>query len=78
MVCCMFSLESPHQGDSSEYKTVYHFQYKKENHTKLSQICSYGFFSRDSKTSLKQPCKQDISIGVIEVLLYMFPFRPEH
>ena len=43
-VCCVLSLESPHRGDSNEY-TIYHFQYKKENHPKLSQICSYGIFS---------------------------------
>ena len=30
------------------------FQYKKENHPKLSQICSYGIFPRDSKMSSKQ------------------------
>ena len=28
---------------------------KKENHPKLSQICSYGIFPRDSRTSSKQP-----------------------
>ena len=28
-VYCVFSLESPHRGDSSE-NTIYHFQYKKK------------------------------------------------
>ena len=28
---------------------IYHFQYKKENHPKLSQICSYGIFSKGLK-----------------------------
>ena len=28
-VCCVFSLESPHN-----IHTIYHFQYKKENHPK--------------------------------------------
>ena len=43
-VFCVFSLESPHQVD------IYHFQYKKENHPKLCQICSYGiFFSKGFK-----------------------------
>ena len=50
-VYSVFSLESPHQGDSSEY-TQHVIQYKKENHPKLSQICSYGFFvPRDSGMS---------------------------
>ena len=37
-VCCVFSLESPHRGDSNEctQHTIY-YQYKKENHLKLSQ-----------------------------------------
>ena len=43
-VCCVFSLQSPHRGDSN-VPTIYHFQYKKENHPKLSQICSQGIFS---------------------------------
>ena len=30
-VCCVFSLELPHRGNSHEY-TTYHYQYKKENH----------------------------------------------
>ena len=29
-VCCVFSLELPHRGNSNEY-TLYHFQYKLEN-----------------------------------------------
>ena len=37
----MFSLESPHR-----VHTIYHFQYKKENHPKLSKICSYEIFSK--------------------------------
>ena len=41
-VYCVFSLEWPHRGDSSEY-TQYTNKYKKENHHKLSQISSNGF-----------------------------------
>ena len=42
----MCSLESPHRGDSNEYSRHTIFNNKKENHPKLSQICSYGFFSQ--------------------------------
>ena len=42
----MFSLESPHRGDSNEYTQYTIFNIKKENHPKLSQICSYGTFSK--------------------------------
>ena len=31
-VCCVFSAESPHGGDSIEYNITYYFEYKKENH----------------------------------------------
>ena len=45
-VCCVFSLESPHQGDSYEYTQYTIFNIKKENH-KLSLICSYGIFKAE-------------------------------
>ena len=45
-VYCVFSFESPHQGDPNEYTyvvyvcvhTIHHYQYKKEKSPKLSQI----------------------------------------
>ena len=43
-VCCVFLLESPHRSDSNENTQYTISQYEKENHPKLSQICSYGFF----------------------------------
>ena len=53
-VCCVFLLESSHQGDSNEYTQYTIFNIKKENRSKSSQICSYDFFPRDSRMSLKQ------------------------
>ena len=44
----MFSLESPHRGDSNKH-TQYTIFNKKENHPKLSQICSYEIFSKGLK-----------------------------
>ena len=44
-VCCQFSLESPHWGDSNAYTQHTVFKIKKKNHTKLSKICSQGIFS---------------------------------
>ena len=52
-VCCVFSLVSPHRGDSNEYTQYTIFNIKKENNPKLSLICSYGIFPRDSKTYSK-------------------------
>ena len=42
----MFSLESPHRGDSNEYRYTQYtiFNKKVESHSKLSQICNYEFF----------------------------------
>ena len=53
----------------------YHFRYenKKENHPKLSQICSYGIFPRDSssKRIRNSRGKGAISVPATEGLLYM-------
>ena len=55
-VYCVFSLESLHRGDSDEY-TIYHFQHKhKKIAVNYSNLQPLDFFSRDSRTSSKQPC----------------------
>ena len=46
-VYCVFSLESPHRGDSYEYTQYTIFQYKKEKRPKLSQIYRCGIFSEE-------------------------------
>ena len=53
-VYCVFTLESPHGGDSKEYTQYTIFQYEKEKHLKLSQICSYGIFSKGFKNELER------------------------
>ena len=52
----MFSLESPHRGDSSEYTkyTILSID-KKEITLHYAISAAMGFFPRDSRTSLKQP-----------------------
>ena len=44
----MFSVESPHRGDSNEYTQYTIFSMNKK-HLRLSQICSYGLFSKGLK-----------------------------
>ena len=61
-VYCVFSLESPHR---------YHFQYKKENHLKLPQICNYGIFPGTQERARNSRGKRTISVRAIEVLLYI-------
>ena len=53
-VYCVFTLESPHRGDSNEYTQYTIFQYDNEKHPKLSQICSYGIFSYGLKNEFER------------------------
>ena len=46
-VWCMFSLESPHRGDSNEYTQHTIISIKKKitlNYLKYNNVCSYGIF----------------------------------
>ena len=63
-VRCVFSLESPIRSDFYEY-TQYTIFTKKENRYKLSQICSYGIYSKGLK---KQCGKRPISVRATESL----------
>ena len=45
-VCCVFSLESPHRGDSNEYTQYTISQYKIENHLKTATM---EFVPRDQE-----------------------------
>ena len=50
-VCYVFSLESPQWGEWVH--TIYRFQYIKENHPKLFQICSLWDFSQGLKNEFE-------------------------
>ena len=52
---CLFSLESPHRGDSNEYKQYTIFNINTESHLKLSEYAAMRLFPGDLGTSLKQP-----------------------
>ena len=72
-VCCVFSLESPHRGDSNEYTQHTTFKIKKENHPKLSQICNYGILLLWSQEQVQNSRgKRAISVRAIEILLYLY------
>ena len=54
-VSCVFSLESPHRGDSNEY-TQYILVSTKENITlNYPKSTAMRFFPRNSRTSSKEP-----------------------
>ena len=52
---CMFSLDSPCQGDSNEYTQYTIFKMKKKNILNYPKSEAMEFFPRDSRMSLKQP-----------------------
>ena len=54
-VSCVFSLESPHRGDSNEYTQYTIFNMKKKITLNYPKSAAMGFFPRDSRRSLKQP-----------------------
>ena len=54
-IYCVFSLESPHPGDSNEYTQYTIFNMKKENTINYPKSAAMGFFPRDSRMSSKQP-----------------------
>ena len=61
-VCCVFSLESPHRGDSNEYTQYTIFNIKKENHPKISQICSYGIFTKGLENEFERAVGNEPSV----------------
>ena len=54
-VCCVFSLESPHRGDSNEYTQYTIFNIKQKFTINFPKSAPMGLFPRDSRTSSKQP-----------------------
>ena len=60
-VCCMFLLESPHRGDSNSYTQYTIFNIKKENHPKLSKICSNGIFTKGLKKRVRNSCGKRVN-----------------
>ena len=58
----MSTLESPHRGDSNEYTQYTIFQYEKEKHPKLYQICSYGIFAKGLKNMFQRALVNEPSV----------------
>ena len=52
-VCCKFSLELPHGGDSYEYTQYTIFNVKKKITLNYPKSAAMGLFPRDSRTSSK-------------------------
>ena len=71
-VCCVFSLESPHRGNSNEYTQYMYaiFNMNTKNHPKLSQICSYGIFFQGTQECVKNIHGKGV-ISATEAQLYL-------
>ena len=52
-VCCVFSLESPHRGDSNEYIQYTIFNIKKKTTLNYSKSAAMGFCSKGLKNKFK-------------------------
>ena len=76
-VCCVFSLESPHRGDSNEAilmstHNIPLSTYKKENHPQLSQIQYlqlWDFCLGTQEQVRNSHGKQPISVRTTEVII---------
>ena len=55
-VCCVFSSDTPHRGDSNEYTqyTIFNIK-KKKSPLIIPNLQLWVFVQRDSRTSSKQP-----------------------
>ena len=67
----MFSLESPHQGDSNEYTQYTNFNIKRNIDPNYLKSASKAFFPGTQARVQNSHGKRAISVRAIEVLLYM-------
>ena len=58
----MFSLESPHPGDSNEFNTIYNFQYTKENQLKIIPNLQLLDFSKGLKNEFETAVVNEPSV----------------
>ena len=75
-VCSMFLLESPHRGNSNEYKQQTIINIIKKitlNYAKYNNVCSYGlFFLWTQERVQNSRVKRAFGVQAIKVLLYSF------
>ena len=63
MVCCVFSLESPHRGDSNEYTQFTIFNIiQKENHPYYPKSAAMGFYSKGRKKKFETAVVNESSV----------------
>ena len=67
-VYCVFSLESPHRGDSNEYTQYTSFVIRKKI---IPKSAAMGFFQGTQERVRNSHGKRAISVHATEVLLYI-------
>ena len=58
----MFSIESPHGGDSNENSQYTIFNIITKNHPKLPEVCSYEIFSEGLKNEFETAVVNEPSV----------------
>ena len=61
-VCCVFSLESPHRGDSNEYTQYAIFNIKKKVTLNDSKSAAMGFYSKGLKNEFETAVANEPSV----------------
>ena len=61
-VCCVFSLESPHRGDSNEYTQYTIFNMNKKNTINYPKSAAIGFFSKGLKNEFETAVVNEPSV----------------
>ena len=69
-VYCVYSLKSPHRGDSNKNKQYTIFNMIKKNTLNYLKSAAMGFFQGTQEQVRNSHGKRAISVRTIEVLLY--------
>ena len=68
----MFSLESPHRGDSNEYSQYTIFNIKKKSTLNYLKSAAVGCFQWTQERVRKSRGKRTISVRATDVLVYTY------
>ena len=77
-VSCVFSLESPHQGDSNDYTQCTIFNMNKKNTLIFPNLQSWNLFNGTQERVQNRQGKKAIRVRAIEVLLLLDPMEAKN
>ena len=70
-ICCVFTLESPHRGDSNVYTQYTIFSMNIKTCPNYPKSAAMGFFQGTQESVQNSHGKRAINVRATEVLLYM-------